>query len=33
MGYFGMARYLVKNFVNRNNLAYWDRQNHNQYWN
>ena len=33
MGYFGMAQYLVKNFVNRNNLAYWDRQDHTRYWN
>ena len=24
MGYMGMAKYLVKNFVNRNNKAYWD---------
>ena len=33
MGYFGMARYLVKNFVNRNNPAYWDRRDHTRYWN
>jgi glycosyltransferase involved in cell wall biosynthesis len=33
MGYFGMARYLVKNFVNRNNQAYWDRLDSSQYWN
>jgi glycosyltransferase involved in cell wall biosynthesis len=32
MGYLGMARYLVKNFVNRNNPAYWDRSDHNRYW-
>lgn len=33
MGYFGMARYLVKNFVNRNNQSYWRRPDHNRYWN
>jgi glycosyltransferase involved in cell wall biosynthesis len=33
MGYFGMARYLVKNFVNRNNAAYWHKLDHNRYWN
>lgn len=33
MGYFGMARYLVKNFVNRNNTAYWDKLDDSQYWN
>lgn len=33
MGYFGMARYLVKNFVNRNNSAYWQVSNHSRYWN
>lgn len=33
MGYFGMARYLVKNFVNRNNQSYWHRPDHNRYWN
>ena len=32
MGYFGMGFYLIKNFINRNNPAYWDRLNHNQYW-
>ena len=32
MGYFGMAQYLVKNFINRNNSAYWDRPDHNKYW-
>ena len=25
MGYFGMASYLIKNFINRNNKEYWDR--------
>ncbi len=33
MGYFGMAWYLVKNFVNRNNKAYWDRLDNTKYWN
>lgn len=33
MGYFGMARYLVKNFVNRNNQSYWHKPDHNRYWN
>lgn len=33
MGYFGMARYLVKNFVNRNNATYWTQANHDRYWN
>ena len=33
MGYFGMAMYLVKNFVNRNNQAYWDRLDESKYWN
>ena len=32
MGYLGMARYLVKNFVNRNNKAYWDNLDNNKYW-
>lgn len=32
MGYFGMAKYLIKNFINRNNKAYWDRLDHNKYW-
>jgi glycosyltransferase involved in cell wall biosynthesis len=32
MGYFGMAWYLVKNFVNRNNQAYWDRLDGSKYW-
>jgi len=32
MGYFGMGKYLVKNFVNRNNKAYWDSLYHNRYW-
>jgi glycosyltransferase involved in cell wall biosynthesis len=33
MGYMGMAKYLVKNFVNRNNKAYWDRLDSSNYWN
>ena len=33
MGYFGMATYLIKNFVNRNNKAYWDRLDSSKYWN
>lgn len=32
MGYMGMARYLVKNFINRNNQAYWDRLDNSKYW-
>jgi GT2 family glycosyltransferase len=32
MGYFGMAWYLIKNFINRNNKRYWDRLDHNKYW-
>jgi glycosyltransferase involved in cell wall biosynthesis len=32
MGYFGMATYLVKNFVNRNNKQYWDRLDNSKYW-
>ena len=33
MGYMGMAKYLVKNFVNRNNKAYWDKLDSSIYWN
>jgi glycosyltransferase involved in cell wall biosynthesis len=33
MGYFGMATYLVKNFVNRNNQKYWNSLDNNKYWN
>jgi glycosyltransferase involved in cell wall biosynthesis len=33
MGYFGMASYLVKNFVNRNNKQYWDSLDSSRYWN
>jgi glycosyltransferase involved in cell wall biosynthesis len=32
MGYMGMAKYLVKNFVNRNNKAYWDKLDNSRYW-
>jgi len=32
MGYMGMAKYLVKNFVNRNNQAYWDKLDNSKYW-
>jgi hypothetical protein len=33
MGYFGMAAYLIKNFINRNNLEYWDKLDNSKYWN
>jgi len=33
MGYMGMGKYLVKNFVNRNNNKYWNSLYHNRYWN
>jgi len=32
MGYLGMGKYLVKNFVNRNNKAYWDNLDEKKYW-
>jgi glycosyltransferase involved in cell wall biosynthesis len=32
MGYMGMAKYLVKNFVNRNNKDYWDKLDNSKYW-
>ena len=32
MGYMGMAKYLVKNFVNRNNKQYWDSIDNSKYW-
>ena len=32
MGYLGMAKYLVKNFANRNNTAYWDNLDNSKYW-
>ena len=33
MGYMGMTKYLVKNFINRNNKQYWDRLDSSKYWN
>lgn len=33
MGYFGMAQYLIKNFINRNNKTYWFKNDHDKYWN
>jgi glycosyltransferase involved in cell wall biosynthesis len=33
MGYFGMAWYLIKNFVNRNNQEYWNKLDSSKYWN
>ena len=33
MGYLGMGKYLIKNFINRNNKAYWDRLDGDKYWN
>ncbi len=32
MGYFGMAWYLVKNFINRNNQKYWKNIDNSKYW-
>ena len=32
MGYMGMATYLIKNYVNRNNKSYWDRLDNSRYW-
>lgn len=32
MGYFGMAAYLIKNFVNRNNNEYWAKIDNSRYW-
>ena len=32
MGYFGMAWYLCKNFLNRNNKKYWHKPDHEKYW-
>jgi glycosyltransferase involved in cell wall biosynthesis len=32
MGYFGMAQYLIKNFINRNNKKYWDQLDNSRYW-
>lgn len=33
MGYFGMAAYLIKNFINRNNQQYWNNIDNSKYWN
>jgi glycosyltransferase involved in cell wall biosynthesis len=32
MGYLGMAKYLTKNFINRNNKKYWDSLDNSKYW-
>jgi GT2 family glycosyltransferase len=32
MGYFGMAFYLIKNFLNRNNIKYWQQTDYSKYW-
>jgi len=32
MGYLGMGKYLIKNFINRNNRAYWDKLDSSKYW-
>jgi glycosyltransferase involved in cell wall biosynthesis len=32
MGYFGMAKYLFKNFINRNNKEYWNKLDSSRYW-
>jgi glycosyltransferase involved in cell wall biosynthesis len=32
MGYLGMGQYLIKNFINRNNKAYWDSLDNSKYW-
>ena len=32
MGYFGMGKYLIKNFINRNNKSYWDSLDNSKYW-
>ena len=33
MGYLGMGKYLIKNFINRNNKVYWDSLDSSRYWN
>ena len=33
MGYMGMTKYLIKNFINRNNRAYWESLDNSKYWN
>jgi glycosyltransferase involved in cell wall biosynthesis len=32
MGYFGMAWYLIRNFLNRNNEKYWNTVDDSKYW-
>jgi len=32
MGYLGMGKYLIKNFINRNNKKYWDSLDGSKYW-
>ena len=32
MGYLGMATYLIRNFINRNNKVYWDKLDSAKYW-
>jgi glycosyltransferase involved in cell wall biosynthesis len=32
MGYFGMTKYLIKNFINRNNESYWNNLDSSKYW-
>ena len=32
MGYTGMAKYLIKNFLNRNNEEYWNKLDGSKYW-
>jgi glycosyltransferase involved in cell wall biosynthesis len=32
MGYTGMAWYLIKNFLNRNNTEYWNKLDYSKYW-
>ena len=32
MGYLGMATYLIRNFINRNNKVYWDKLDYSKYW-
>ena len=32
MGYLGMGKYLIKNFINRNNKSYWDILDSSKYW-
>lgn len=32
MGYFGMVKYLIKNFVNRNNEKHWANMDEKKYW-